>query len=135
VFATKIQFSSVQPILIAYAEFNYLGREFSEKLLLRNRIGLGAHLELPQLEPGLIGGVCLDLLFGFNAYVQYVATTEYYVPVIGGWRITAVFRCSFQYDVHVAVGVDHLSSVLDIVLEPNVDFRVEFLYEQVEWFS
>jgi hypothetical protein len=75
------------------------------------------------------------LLAGFDAYVENVATAKDYVTVVGGWRVTAVFRGAFEYDVHVAVGVDHLPSVLNVVLESNVDFRVEFFHEQVERFS
>jgi hypothetical protein len=33
-FAAKIQFRSVQPILIAYTKLDYSGGELSEKLLL-----------------------------------------------------------------------------------------------------
>jgi hypothetical protein len=47
-FPAKIQFCSVQSILIAYAKFDYPGRELSEKLLLENWIGLGTHLGAPR---------------------------------------------------------------------------------------
>jgi len=80
--------------------------------------------------------VCLCLLLArVNAYVEYVATAKYYVAVVCRGRITPVFGCPFKYDVHVAVSVYHSSPVLDIVFQSDVNFRVEFLNEQVKRFS
>jgi hypothetical protein len=31
----------------------------------------------------------------------------------------------------VAIGIDHLAAVFDIVLQPNVNVAVEFFHEQV----
>ena len=74
------------------------------------------------------------LLASLDAYVQYVAAAKYHVAVVGGRRVTTVFGCPFKYYVHVAIGVNHSASVLDIVLQSNIDFRVEFLHEQVQRF-
>ena len=72
--------------------------------------------------------LCL-VLARFNTYVENVAPTKNYVAIIRGWGVTPVFCGSFENDVHVAVGVDHVAAVLDIVFEANADFGVQSLDE------
>jgi len=70
-----------------------------------------------------------------DTYVEYVASSQYHVSEVCRGRIAAVLGGAFQYDVHVAIGIDHLAAVFDIVLQPNVNVAVKFLHEQVERFS
>mgnify|MGYP007084753640 CR=1 FL=1 len=67
--------------------------------------------------------------------VENVASTQDQVTEIRGRRVAAVFCCSVQDYVHVTVAVDHLAPVLDVVLQPDGDIRVQLLDEKVQWFT
>ena len=72
-----------------------------------------------------LSGTRLGRLLGrVDTDVEYVTSSQYNVPVVLRRRVTAVLGGPFQYDVHVAIGIDHLSAILDIVLQPNVNFAV-----------
>ena len=72
-----------------------------------------------------VWGRALDLLLaGVNADVEYVAAAQNHVTVVCGGRVTTVFRSAFKYDVHVTIGVNHSPSVLNIILQSYVYFRV-----------
>ena len=78
-----------------------------------------------MIRPGQLTSVRLGLLLArVNADVEYVAAAQDHVSVVRSWGVPAVFRGAFQNDVHVAVGVNHPPAILNIVLKPNVDFRV-----------
>ena len=85
-------------------------------------------------EKGRWRVLCL-LLARFNRNVQNIAATKNYVAIVRRWRVTSVFCGPLKDDVHVAVGVDHVSAVLDVVLEADDDFGIQFLDQQVEWLS
>lgn|SRR5208282_5595715 len=81
-------------------------------------------------------GTRLDRLLGrVDTDVEDVASSQDYVPVVCSRRVATVLGGPFQYDVHVAIGIDHFAAVFDIALQPNVNVAVEFLNEQVERFS
>ena len=81
-------------------------------------------------------GTRLGRLLGrVDTDVEDVASSQDYVSVVCRRRVATVLGGSFQYDVHVAVGIDHLAAVFDIVLQPNVNVAVEFFHEQVERLS
>ena len=81
-------------------------------------------------------GTRLGRLLGrVDTDVEDVASSQDYVSVVCRRGVATVLGGSFQYDVHVAVGIDHFAAVFDIALQPNVNVAVEFLHEQVERFS
>jgi len=75
------------------------------------------------------------LLASVDTYVEYVTAAKDYVSIVGGRGVTTILGCALKYDVHVTIGVDHASSILDIVLQSNIDLRVELLNEQIKRLS
>ena len=59
--------------------------------------------------------------------VEYVASSQNEVPEVCCGRVTSIFGGSVQDYVHVTVAVDHLSAVLDIVLQPDRNVGVQLL--------
>ena len=56
------------------------------------------------------------LLGRVHANIEYVASAEDDVSVVGCRRVTPVFGRAIKDDVHVTIRLDHLAAVLDIVL-------------------
>ena len=64
-------------------------------------------------------------------YVEYVASTQNEISKVCARRVASVFGRSVQDDVHVAVAVYHLSSILDVVLQSDEDVSVQLLDQEV----
>jgi len=65
--------------------------------------------------------------------VQYVASTQNDVSEVCGGGVASILDCPIKNYVHVTVAVDHLPSVLDIVLQPDRDVGVQLLNQNVQW--
>ena len=77
-----------------------------------------------------VGIAALGLLLGrIYTNIEYVASAQDDVSIVGCWRVAAVFGRALKDDVHVTIGFNHLTAVLDIVLQPNVYFGVQFLHK------
>ena len=59
--------------------------------------------------------------------VEYVASAQNEVTEVCCGRVASVLDGSVQDYVHVTVAVDHLPSVLDIVLQPDRNVGVQLL--------
>ena len=79
------------------------------------------------------------MLFGWllsrlvNTNVEYVASAQNEVSEVCGRRVAPVLGRSVQYYVHMAVAVDHLAAVLDIILQSDGDVGVQLLYQKIQW--
>lgn len=62
-----------------------------------------------------------------HTHIEYVASAQNEVTEVCRGRVASIFNGSVQDYVHVTVAVDHLPSVLDIVLQPDRDVGVQFL--------
>ena len=67
-------------------------------------------------------GCLLSALVHTN--VQYVASAQNHISEICRGRIASVFDSPVQNYVHVAVAVDHLAAVLNVVLQSDDDIGV-----------
>ncbi len=74
------------------------------------------------------------LLARLDTDIEDIAPAKNDVAVVGCWGIAPVLGRPFQDYVHVAVSVDHATTVLHIVLETNGYFGVELFDQQVERF-
>lgn len=69
-----------------------------------------------------------------NTNVEYVASTQNEVSEVCSRRVASIFRRSVQDYVHVAVAIDHLAAVLDVVLESDRNVGVQLLDQKVQRF-
>ena len=78
---------------------------------------------------------CSKLLFALNADIENIAAAQYHVAVISGWGVSSIFGSPLQDDIHVTVGVDHSSSIFNVVLKSDAYLTVQFLHQQIERLS
>ena len=62
-----------------------------------------------------------------HTHVEYVASAQNEVTEVCRGRVASIFNGAVQDYVHVTVAVDHLTSVLDIVLQPDCNVGVQLL--------
>jgi len=74
-----------------------------------------------------------------NTNIQNIIASNYYVSEVSRRLITFILGGSFKNNVHVAVAIYHLPSVLNMVLQPDSNFLIYLLNEQVQrllrWFQ
>ena len=68
------------------------------------------------------------LLFALNANIENVTAAQYHVAIVGSGGVASIFGGSLQNYIHVTVGVDHSSSIFNIVLQSNAYLAVQFLH-------
>ena len=61
------------------------------------------------------------------ADVKNVITSDYYVSKVGSRLFVLVFCSTFKNDVHMAIAVYHLTSILDVILQFECDFLMYLL--------
>ena len=70
-----------------------------------------------------------------DTHVEYVTSTQDEVSEVCSGRVAPVFGGSVQDYVHVAVAVDHLATVLDVIFQPDRDVGVQLLHKKVQRLS